>query len=151
MFLAVISMLQTYLWPQRHQSLLLQSMDVLRMKKHSNNNLVCKIFTVEDGISVGNFEFVPETGEVDKLFLEPPYRHRDLEQQILIYMMKDMQDAGATHVWDAVPEDDDFYSNLWQFEYSTEKVHPTASGAGYIMPIPEDLRKILIKPGIGMY
>ena len=151
MFLAVIGMLQTYLWPQRHQSLLLQSMDVLRMRKPPDNSLVCKIFTMDDGISVGGFECSPTTGEIQNIFLEPPYRNRDLEQQILLYMMQDMLNANASHAWVVAPEDDDFYSQLWEFEYRREKLHPTNSGAGYTMPIPKDLRKPLIKTGMGMY
>lgn len=151
MFLAVIGMLQTYLWPQRHQSLLLQSMDVLRMRKPPDNSLVCKIFTMDDGISVGTFACNPGTGEIESVFLEPPYRNRDLEQQILLYMMQDMLNANTTTAWVTAPEDDDFYGQLWEFEYKREKVHATNGGAGYAMPIPKDLRKLVIKTGIGMY
>ena len=151
MFLAVISMLQTYLWPQRHQSLLLQSMDVLRMRKPPDNSLVCKIFTMDDGISVGEFSCNPSTGEIQSIFLEPPYRHRDLEQQIVLYAMQDMLNANASHVWVTAPEEDPFYSQLWEFEYKREGTHPTNKNGGYTMHIPKDLRKPWIKTGIGMY
>ena len=81
MILAVIGMLQTYLWPQRHYSLLLQSLDVLRMKRFSDDSLVCKIFTADGGICVGKFQYLPETGRIDQVFLEPPYWHRDLDRK----------------------------------------------------------------------
>ena len=113
----------------------------------------CRVYDKNE--SVGEFDYRTKTGQVGGIFTEEKYRCKALEQQMLIYMMKDMQDAGAKHIWEVAPEDTvygrNFYSNLWSFEYKRSRVHPSVTGGGYIMIIPKDLRSLPIIPGVGAY
>jgi len=71
---------------------------------------------------------------------------------MLLYMMREMQQAGATHIWEVVPEDmyypysPPFYSLLWDFKFSVGPVHNTVRGKGYIMKIPDNINTLRIVP-----
>jgi len=113
----------------------------------------CVIHTTH-GMPVGDFGYSIGAGEVLHINLEDPYRHQALEQQILIYMMHDMANAGATHVWKVCTARGDYvrlFSHLWSFSYKGENIFPGVEASGYIMEIPEDTRKLPILPGIGLY
>ncbi len=115
----------------------------------------CHIST-HDGVAVGDFNYRRKTGQVGGMFLAGPFRCQALEQQMLIYMMKDMQDAGAKQIWKVVPKEentgDKFYSALWSFQFKdSRQVHPSVTGMGYAMDIPHDLRSLVVMPGIGIY
>jgi ribosomal protein S18 acetylase RimI-like enzyme len=121
--------------------------------KVSNGAINCRVYDKKE--SVGEFDYRIKTGQIGGIFTEEKYRCRALEQQMLIYMMKDMQDAGAEHIWEVAPDDTvygrRFYSKLWSFQYKRSRVHPSVTGGGYIMTIPKDLRSLPIIPGIGAY
>ncbi len=114
----------------------------------------CHVYTA-DGDSVGNFDYRIATGQVGGMFLEAPFRCQALEQQMLIYMMKDMQNAGAKKIWEVVSDETknsyNFYSKLWSFAFKDSHVHPSVTGGGYAMDIPQDLRSLTVVPGIGVY
>ncbi len=107
------------------------------------------------GLHVGCFNYRIKTGQVGGIFIAEPFRCCALEQQMLTYMMKDMQDAGAKQIWEVVPDETqtgyNFYSKLWSFVYKDTCVHPSVTGMGYIMDIPTDIRTLLVVPGIGVY
>ena len=109
----------------------------------------------EKEIFVGEFNYRIHTGQVGGIFIANGYRYQALEQQMLIYMMKDMKDAGAKEIWEVINEetkhDSRFYSILWSFHFKNSHVHPSVTGPGYIMPIPEDIRSLVIVPGVGKY
>jgi hypothetical protein len=80
-----------------------------------------------------------------------------IEQQILLYMMREMQQAGATHIWEVRPEDfwyerfcgqKPFYSLLWDFQYFSEWIHPSLNAEGYKMRIPDNINLLYIDPYI---
>ena len=114
----------------------------------------CRVCT-RDGKFVGDFDYRMKTGQVGGFFIAEPYRCRGLEQQMLIHMMKDMQDFGAKQIWEVVPDEaimgQRFYSALWSFAFKRSRVHPSVTGMGYAMDIPTDLRSLPIVPGIGVY
>ena len=106
------------------------------------------------GMPVGEFEYGIGSGEIFVIALESQYRHQALEQQILIYMMHDMANAGATHIWKVCRRHGDFgrfFSGLWSFCWKDSHVFQGVEAPGYIMEIPEDTRKLPILPGIGIY
>ena len=119
-------------------------------------DISCKIHT-RGGTLVGEFNYRSHNGQVGGMYLSENYRHRTLEQQMLVYMMKDMQDAGAKEIWEVINKETKaesdalFYSILWDFRYKKSHVHPSVTGPGYIMEIPKDLRTLLITPGLGKY
>ena len=119
-----------------------------------NGDISCKIHT-QTGHLVGDFNYRSHNGQVGGMYLTPDYRHRTLEQQMLVYMMKDMQDAGAREIWEVISKETDsnirFYSVLWDFQYKKSHVHPSVTGPGYIMTIPNDLRTLTLTPGLGKY
>jgi len=100
---------------------------------------------------IGNFQYRATVGQVCSIYLEPDYRGRLLREQVLIYMMKDMLDHGATHIWEYYPInnkeyfEEHAYHHLWDFEYQNKAVHPSVSGTGYSMRIPPDPRELVIK------
>ena len=114
----------------------------------------CRVYDGK-GESVGDFNYRIKTGQVGGIFVEEPYRRRGLEQQMLMYMMKDMQDAGAEQIWEVAPDDTKigrvFYSRLWSFAYKNSRIHPSVSGGGYAMDIPHDIRALQVVPGVGAY
>jgi hypothetical protein len=59
----------------------------------------CRVHT-PDGVSVGDFNYRSKTGQVGGIYIAEKFRCQALEQQMLIYMMKDMQDAGANQIWE---------------------------------------------------
>jgi hypothetical protein len=109
----------------------------------------------EKEIFVGEFNYRIHTGQVGGIFIANGYRYQALEQQMLIYMMKDMQDVGAKRIWEVVPDETNtsynFYSKLWSFQFKKSHVHSSVTGGGYIMDIPKDLRTLPIMRGIGVY
>ena len=119
-----------------------------------NGDIYCNVQT-QYGKMVGEFNYRIKTGQIGGIYLSEKYRHRTLEQQMLIYMMKDMQDAGAREIWEVINNENEstphFYSILWGFQYKKSHVHPSVTGPGYIMEIPKDLRTLLITPGLGKY
>jgi hypothetical protein len=121
--------------------------------KVRNGCISCHIYDNSD--LVGEFDYKIKTGQVGGFFMAEKYRRQALEQQMLIYMMKDMQDAGAKNIWEVVPNDAAcgriFYSKLWSFAYKASHIHPSVTGGGYIMDIPMDLRSLAIIPGVGVY
>lgn len=143
--------------------LLLASFEIHREFRHDTWNGIefgeihCKLL-VDDAAGVmnnargkqviGEFNYRVSVGQIMHIGLERGYRGRTLEKQILVYMMKDMQDSGATHIWEVVPNDAFMgrihYSTLWDFKYMNENVHPSVIGMGYIMEIPCDLRTLKI-------
>jgi len=100
---------------------------------------------------VGEFKFAANTGQVAGIHLEAPYRNRDLEAQILIYMMKDMQDHGASCIWEVASCHQGIYSNLWDFKYKPHNIHSTETERGYSMEIPQDIRSLVVPLGVGKY
>ncbi len=122
--------------------------------KCPGGDISCSVITSQ-GEMVGDFNYRIKTGQVGGMYLKEDYRKQTLEQQMLIYMMKDMKDAGATEIWEVINEetkhDSRFYSILWSFHFKNSHVHPSVTGPGYIMPIPEDIRSLVIVPGVGKY
>lgn len=140
----------------QRQPLLLSCLKISRQGWVHRQGLRCEVALPDTLARVGEFEYVPETGRVDGIFLETDFRGKLLEQQVLVYMMRDMLDSGAGSIWKAMPREKEilgpaFYSRLWDFEYKAQDLHPTVMGGGYTMAIPGDPRSLLVKPGIGMY
>jgi len=107
---------------------------------------------------VGDFDYIANTGQILSIFLEMSYRNRDLEAQILIYMMQDMQNEKASRIWHIQKKEiaqcdggSVFYSKLWFFQYKPYHVHHTVVEGGYAMDIPEDIRTLVLPAGIGLY
>jgi hypothetical protein len=156
-----VSTFITNLEPKSLQPLLLSTLKITKKitddtwNRHPNGSMHCDIHTA-DGSSVGDFNYRTSTGQIGGIFLEEPYRLQALEQQMLVYMMKDMQASGATQIWEVIPKEHlsgqrMFYSSLWSFAYKDLHVHPSVTGGGYIMDIPDDLRTLTVTPGIGKY
>jgi len=104
-------------------------------------DISCRIHT-RAGILVGEFEYKVGSGSVDFIHIEEPFQNQALEQQILIYMMQDMAEAGATHIWKACWRDDvdgKFFSRLWWFQFKAKNIFKGVDTSGYIMEIPKDL------------
>ena len=122
--------------------------------KIPKGGVFCNVETL-DGKPVGDFNYRSHNGQVGGMYLTEEYRHRTLEQQMLIYMMKDMQDAGAKEIWEVVNREMDkdkrYYSILWAFRFKPSHIHSSVTGPGYVMRIPEDLRSLIIIPGVGLY
>ncbi len=122
--------------------------------KHPMGDVSCTVHAA-DGSLVGDFNYRMKTGQVGGIYLTKKYRCQTLEQQMLIYMMTDMQAAGAKQIWEAAPNEamsgQRFYSALWSFAYKDSRVHPSVTGTGYIMNIPADIRRLPIVPGVGIY
>ena len=93
------------------------------------------------------FKYRTTVGQVGWIWVSDQDRSLLLVEQILIYMM---QQAGATHIWEAKPRENvecflyigPLYSNLWDFRYLAENVHPTVTGGGYIVDIPQNILQI---------
>jgi len=100
---------------------------------------------------IGHFNYRPNIGQVGDIYVVPRFRHRMLEEQMLIYMMQDMQEVDENIIWQIYPEEskewpNDIYNNLWNFEYKSQReLHPLATGAGYGMKIPDDLRTLRLE------
>jgi hypothetical protein len=110
-------------------------------------DISCRIHTAQ-GISVGRFNYKIGSGEIGLILLETPFQHRALEQQILVYMMQDMAEAGSTHIWKSCLRDSAagrIYANLWSFEFRESSIFPGMNTSGYIMEIPRDLRTLMIR------
>jgi len=140
----------------QRQPLLLSCLKINRQGWRHRQGLRCEVALPDTLARVGEFEYVPHTGGVTGIYLERDFRGKLLEQQVLVYMMRDMLDSGADSIWRAMPREKDilgpaFYSRLWDFEYKAQDLHPTVMGGGYTMAIPGDPRSLLVKPGIGMY
>jgi hypothetical protein len=122
--------------------------------KIPQGDIRCQVHT-PDGHLVGNFNYRIKTGQVGGMFIAERFRFQALEQQMLIYMMKDMQDAGAKQIWEVVSNENSsgprFYSALWSFAFVEPAVHPSVTGSGYAMDIPRDIRTLTVLPGIGIY
>ncbi len=105
----------------------------------------CRVHT-PDGVSVGDFNYRTKTGQVGGIYIAEQFRCQALEQQMLIYMMKDMQDAGAKQIWEVVSKSMGYklYSALWSFAYVDSAVHPSVTGSGYAMDIPHDIRTLTV-------
>ncbi len=107
-------------------------------------DISCRIHT-RAGVHVGFFEYKIGSGSVESIHIEEPFRHQALEQQILIYMMHDMAEAGATHIWKACRQDDvdgRFFAQLWSFQFKAKNIFQGTDAPGYIMEIPGDLRML---------
>ena len=114
-----------------------------RWNNQPNSDVYCQIIN-EHGHCVGDFNYLTAVGQIGDIFLVNSLRNCMLEQQILLYMMRDMQQAGATHIWEARPqflwhESKPFYSLLWDFKYASEWIHPSMNTQGYVMEIPENI------------
>jgi len=101
---------------------------------------------------IGHFNYRATVGQVGGIYLHPEYRGRLLREQVLIYMMKDMLEHGATHIWETSPPEGEewisekHYTDLWDFEhFQINKLHASVTGGGYKMPIPSDPRELVIK------
>ena len=112
-------------------------------------DISCKVHD-QNGIFVCEFNYRIKTGQVGGMFIAEQFRFRALEQQMLIHMMKDMQDAGAQQIWEVV-SNSKFYSRLWDFQFKDSHVHSSVTGGGYSMDIPRDIRTLTVLPDIGMY
>ncbi len=147
---------------QQNQPLLLNTLHIVRnVKDDTWNNKVasevfCKVFT-EDNEPVCDFSFRKAVGQVGHLRTEEKFKNCMLMQQMLLYMMREMQQAGASHIWEVVPKDIEatnsfcrqpFYSLLWDFKFSQSPVHETVGGMGYIMKIPDNINELRIMPNI---
>jgi len=130
-----------------------------RWNKKPGTEFLCKILTEDDDPNahasikeIGHFQYRATVGQVCGIYLEPDYRGRLLREQVLIYMMRDMLDHGATNIWEWYPKKNEImdeahaYCGLWGFQYQDKAVHPSVSGTGYSMPIPADPRELVIKP-----
>jgi hypothetical protein len=95
------------------------------------------------------FKYRTTVGQVGWIWVSDQDRSLLLVEQILIYTM---QQAGATHIWEAKPRENvkffsyigPLYSNLWDFRYVAEKVHPTVTGSGYIVEKPQNINLLQI-------
>jgi len=149
--------------PLQNTPLLLNSFRIYKREKDDTWNKKpgteyhCKILAEDNtpnakaGIKeIGHFDYRATVGQIGRLYLADGYRNRCLKEQILIYMMKDMLDHGATHIWEVCNEDmsrwsdETSYSKMWDFKYKADAVHPSVTGTGYIMPIPKDPRELVI-------
>lgn len=144
----------------QRRGLLLQSFHIRRhldndlWNGHAQSAAFCEVSTDLNDV-VGQFNYLCKSGQVGNIYLNPKFRGEMLEQQMLVYMMKDMQDAGAKHIWKMTLEEKHppfFYSApLWKFKYKPRSVHPSVTGGGYAMEIPKDLRSLILKKGIHVY
>lgn len=148
--------------PKHTHPLLLSTFKIYRTikddhwNKKPQSDIYCRIVAEDKdpdaraGIKdIGHFTYRAAVGQVGGIYLEPDYRGRLLREQILVYMMRDMLDHGATHIWEVYPpakNNKDTYSDLWDFEYKAgNAVHPSVTGGGYTMRIPSDPRELVIK------
>ena len=119
-----------------------------------HGDVKCRVVNV-NGEFIGDFNYRIKTGQVGGMYLKEQYRFQALEQQMLVYMMKDMQDACTKQIWEVVSNEkhtgDRFYSVLWNFAYKDSHIHPSVTGGGYAMDIPLDIRALPIVPSIGIY
>ena len=110
----------------------------------------CKVVTDSNQV-IGHFDYRASVGQIGSIYVHPNHKGRLLKEQMLIYMMKDMQDAGATDIWEVCPKMNKkmpkiLYHGLWNFTYKPSKcVHYSVTGGGYTMPIPKDLRTLQIR------
>jgi len=120
------------------------------------SEITCKVFT-DDNQPICDFSFRKAVDQVGHLRTEDKFKNRLLMQQMLLYMMHEMQQAGATHIWKVVPQDTEvkdqwsrllFYSVLWDFKFGRGPVHKTVGGSGYIMKIPANINELRIMPNI---
>ena len=108
------------------------------------------LFT-KSGRPVGDFVYRSSDGYVGGIFLEKPFRHQGLEQQLLLYAMRDMKAAGAKYIWEVVTEDTQYYGRLWNFSYVPKDICPPCTGMGYKMAIPEDIDSLKVDTTLSMY
>jgi len=110
----------------------------------------CEVLADDDTV-VASFDYRAAVGQVYSLYVHKNYKGRGLEEQMLIYMMKDMQDLGATTIWEVCSPKHNcwgkiIYDGLWCFCYKPgREVHPSVRGGGYVMPIPQDPRTLQIQ------
>jgi hypothetical protein len=122
-----------------------------RWNHKPNSDVTCYVMNDQD-TCIAEFNYRTTVGQVGWIWVSDQDRSLLLVEQILIYMMKEMQQAGATHIWEAKPKENvkcflyirPLYSNLWDFRYVAEKVHPTVTGGGYIMEIPQNINLLQI-------
>lgn len=162
--LGLSSFVKRFFVPKPTQPLLLSSFKIYRSitddrwNKKPGSEYYCVILAKETdpqaraGIKeIGHFKYRASVGQVNTIYLHPDYRDRLLREQILVYMMKDMLDHGATHIWEGYPERNLMYHEthpyfgLWDFEYKCKDVHPGVTGTGYSMPIPKDPRELVVE------
>jgi len=150
--------------PLLHYPLLLSTFKIYKTKKDDKWNRKpgsehhCRILAEDKdpnakaGIKeIGYFNYRTTVGQVGGIYLKPEYRGRLLREQILIYMMKDMLDSGATHIWETSPPENEewisekHYTELWDFKYyAPHQLHASVTGGGFKMPIPSDPRELVI-------
>lgn len=130
--------------------------------KKPMSDVTVNVMDCERDECIAHFNYRAAVGQVCRITILLDKKQKKkifvLRQQILIYMMRDMQRMGATHIWEVTPEDstrkkyqgsEPFYSVLWNFYYVEDQVNTSLVGGGYIMEIPKDLDhdlKILTKP-----
>ncbi len=139
--------------------LLLQSFAIKRKiaddhwNKKPGTEITCHVLD-DNGKCFAEFEYRTTVGQVGRISIVNGYRNSLLKEQIVLYMMREMQQAGATHIWEAMPSEYEmagfaglpfFYTRLWGFKFAETKVHPTVSGGGYIMEIPSNINELRIK------
>lgn len=151
--------------PKSTHPLLLSTFKIYKTTKNDtwnkkpNSEFHCRILAEDNdpnaraGIKeIGHFNYRATVGQVGGIYLKPEYLNRLLREQILIYMMKDMLDHGATHIWETSPPELEWgmkrhYTGLWDFQYTGKQpAHPSVTGSGYTMKIPSDPRELVIKP-----
>lgn len=150
--------------PKPKHPLLLSTFKIYKTTKNDtwnkkpNSEYHCRILAEDKdpnaraGIKeIGHFNYRATVGQVGGIYLQPDYTERLLREQILIYMMKDMLDHGATHIWETSPPELEWgnklhYTGLWDFQYTGKQpAHPSVTGSGYIMKIPGDPRELVVK------
>jgi len=139
--------------PLNMSPIILQSLYIEKSAKEKR--FFCKIYeknTYNAHMNfVGKFDFIAITGQFISICLEGAYRNRDLEAQILIYMMHDMQKERASHIWQIQKKkmascdgSSVFYSTLWFFRHVLYNVHKTVVEGGYAMEIPVDIKALVL-------
>lgn len=154
----IVAAIKRWLRPKRPVQLL-QSFEIKRKVVDYEHYNVTTSYTKchvldHDGKCFAEFEYRPTLGEVGRIYVTDGYQRSLLKEQIVLYMMREMQQAGATHIWEAMPNEFEmsswvgsplFYFELWDFKYAHVNVHPTAVGGGYIMEIPKNINELRIK------
>ena len=156
---SIIAAIKRWLQPKK-PALLLQSFEIKRkVVEYEDYNVTtsytkCHVLN-DEGKCFAEFEYRPTLGEVGRIYVTEGYHKSLLKEQIVLYMMREMQQAGATHIWEAMPSEFEtkrfvgspfFYFKLWSFKYVHINVHPTVVGGGYSMEIPQNINELRIVP-----
>lgn len=96
---------------------------------------------------IGYIRYSPDTGEINRLFIDEYYRRSGLGTELVTLAIEDMERNNVKEVWAVTIDNHPFWSKLMNFK-PRHPVHESVHMSGYYMPIIdfESISKTLTDP-----